>query len=573
MPQSHWQFAPSRRDEARALAQRLSVHPVVAHILLNRGIADEAVAEFLDPSLASCHDACLLRDIDRAAARLALAVEQGQKVVVYGDYDADGCCAGAIMARFLTFCETPFEYYVPRREEGYGLSLEAVIEIITQHKPKLIVTVDCGITACGEIQAALSFGVDVIVTDHHQVPEKLPTVPAVDPHRGDCGYPFKELCGAAVAYKLCRQTAALLGRELGELDHTLLELVMIGTVADVMPLIGENRYYTKAGLKLLGQTRSIGLRALLEVARLDPQRLCSRDIAFGVGPRLNAAGRLETATMAYELLVTTDRARAYELAEALDRCNRERQEIEQRTTDEAFEQVKELSLHDTWGVVVAGSGWHEGVLGLVAGRLCRQLHRPVLALTLNGERAKGSGRSTPAVDLYAALSACAPLFERFGGHPRAAGLSLAKEQLPALREQFNAAVRAQITEDDLLPVITIECAVKAAAADLRLAEALERLAPYGEGNPSPVLEVRGLRIGEARATRDGVHLQLRFVYDTPRGPGELKGFWPRMGRLAERLHRGAEATVAATLGIDTWQGNRRPQLLVEDLRLEATGHS
>ncbi len=570
MRRTHWRALPSRRDEARAWQQRHQLHPVVAHILLNRGIDEAAVADFLGASPALCGDPATLKDVDRAAERLAQAVRRGEKVVIHGDYDADGTCGGALLTRFLRARDVPLAYYVPDRfDEGYGVHAPAVLEIIRKHKPKLMVTVDCGISSAAEIETAVALGTEVIVTDHHQVPERIPSVPAVNPHRADCDYPFKELSGTAVAYQLCRVTAGLLGEDPAALESDLLELVMIGTVADVMPLVGENRYYTRRGLELLAQTSSPGLHALLQTARLGEKRLTARDVAFSVGPRLNAAGRLESADLAYRLLVTEDNAEAWELAERLEALNRERREIEERLLEEATAQVEEFDLAEHWGLVVAGDGWHEGVLGLIAGRLCRQHHRPVLAISLNGESAKGSGRSTPAVNLHAVLTECAPLLQRFGGHPRAAGFSLAKDQVPALRERFNAVIKEQITEDALVKVIDLECPVKASALTLELAHEIARLAPFGEGNPEPLLEIRGLRLREARATRDGLHAQLLFRIEDPRGGRELKGFWPRMGWYAERLPAGAEVAVAASLGIDTWQGREAPQLLVEDLRASA----
>jgi len=413
----------------------------------------------------------------------------------------------------------------------------------------------------------VQLGTDVIVTDHHQVPERLPAMPAVNPHRSDSAYPFHEICGATVAYKLCQVVGERLGDDPAALEDLLIELVAIGTVADVMPLLGENRYLVKRGLEALVETRSLGLRALMEVAKLGERGLTARDLGFGIGPRLNAAGRLEDAQLAYRLLLTEDRSEAYELAETLERLNRERREIEARTTEEARTQVAQLSLHETWGLVVAGQGWHEGVLGLVAGRLCREHHRPALAIALSGDAAKGSGRSTDACDLHAALSGCSDLLTRFGGHPRAAGFSLEAAQLPALRERFDALVKEQLKHDDLVPAVQLECPLKSGAVTLGLAEALAALAPYGEGNPEPVFEIRGLRLEQFNATRDGEHLQLRFgSADDPQG-AELKGFWPRQGPLAARLRNGLAVTAAAEIGIDTWRGDRRPQLLIHDLKM------
>jgi single-stranded-DNA-specific exonuclease len=408
----------------------------------------------------------------------------------------------------------------------------------------------------------------VIVTDHHQPPERLPAAPAVDPHRADSTYPFPDLCGAAVAYKLCCATAALLGENARQTEADLLEFAVIGTVADVMPLVGENRFLVYHGLKRLARTEQTGLRALLDAAQLGRDgQLSTRDIGFGVGPRLNAAGRLENASMSYELLTTDDRARACQLADELERLNRERREIEARTTDAAVEQVQNQGLHEHVGLVVAGHGWHEGVLGLVAGRLCQRFHRPALALSITGDEAKGSGRSIAAFDLFAGLGECAELFTRFGGHPRAAGFSLPADRVDALRERFNQVARARLHDDDLTPSLDLECAVKGAAVNLALAQALSALAPFGEGHREPCLEITNLRLADARATRDGTHLQLSFETEDARGRQRLKGFWPRQGAQAQRLSPGAPVSVAGSIGVDTWNGEERAQILVEDMRV------
>lgn len=569
MARTRWQAAPDRRDEARQAAAQTGVHPVVAHILLNRGLSAEQFAGFLSPSAATLGDPSLLADLDRAAARLALAVRERQKVCIYGDYDADGTTAAAILTRFLARSGVPFAYHLPDRfAEGYGVHAASLIRLLAAEKPALLVTVDCGIAAAEEIDTAVALGCDVIVTDHHQVPERLPAVPAVDPHRADCRYPFKELCGAALAAKLCCAAAAELGGDAAAWADELLDLVVIGTVADVMPLVGENRYLAKSGLRALGETQSVGLRALFEVAHLDPARLTARDIGFGIGPRLNAAGRLEHARLAYELLVTDDRGKAFELAETLERLNRERREIEERLVGEAETQLAEVSLHETWGLVVGGDGWHEGVLGLVAGRICRRHTRPALAVSRDGERARGSGRGIDGLDLHAALGCCAEVLTQFGGHTKAAGFTLPAANLPALGPAFDAAVKLQLSEDDLVPRVLTECPVRGGAVSLELVRELDRLAPFGEGNREPLLEVRGLKLATGRATRDGAHLQLQFEDEKGR---TLKGFWPREGQLAQKLPLGAAVKVAACLRVDAWNGREQPQLVVSDLKRDGAG--
>lgn len=574
MSRSHWRHAADRREEARALATQYQLNPVVAHVILNRGVQPEDVPDFLHPSRERLGDLWQLPDMEPAAERFAQAVRDRSKVCVYGDFDADGACAGAIMSRFLSRRGVPHHYYVPDRfDEGYGVNAEAVVRILTQHKPALLVTVDCGITAAEELRTAVAFGVDAIVTDHHEPPAKLPDVPAVNPKRQDSNYPFRDLSGAGVALKLCQATAQLLGEDPAQVETELIELAAIGTIADVMPLVGENRYYAYHGLRALARSGSPGVQAMLETARLGGSgTLVARDVSFGIGPRLNAAGRLASAQDSWRLLVTSDRAEARRLAEHLEKLNRERQELEERFMTEAVEQVQAISLHETWGLVVAGAGWHEGVIGLVAGRLCQLHHRPVLAIAIDGEEARGSGRSTPALDLHQALDECAELLTRYGGHARAAGFSLPAANVPKLQERFNDVVRQRLRAEDLERVIEIECRLKPAALTLPLARDLTALAPYGEGNPEPVFEIQGLRIGSVRPTTGNTHLQIEFTIADGNGAGRsLKGFWPRQGRMADRLEPGREATVAGRLCVDSWQGYEQPQLMVEDLRLGPAG--
>lgn len=552
------------------MARDLSIDPVVAHVLLNRGIAPEAMPEFLRPTRACLHDPGLLPDMEPAAERLATAVRESQSVCIYGDYDADGSTAGALLHKFLVARGVKVTYYVPDRfEEGYGLNATAVIRVLTQHRPNLMVTVDCGVSGAAEIDTAVSLGADVIVTDHHLPPERLPSVPTVDPQRVDSTYPQREICGAAVAYKLCLKTAELLGEDPRGPAAELLELVAIGTVADIMPLVGENRFFVYHGLKRLRQTTSPGLLAMLQIAALGKNgRLTARDIGFGIGPRLNAAGRLETARAAFDLLTTEDNQQAWELADSLEKLNRERREVESRLTELAHERVRNLSLHEKWGLVVSGDGWHEGVVGLVASRLCQRYNRPALVVSVSGDTAKGSGRSTKTVDLHAALTDCADLLTGFGGHHHAAGFSLPAANLEALAERFEAAVRSRMTEDDLVPVIEYDCAIRGRMATLELAQQLAALEPFGHGNPAPTLKLTDIEVASVRVTNDGNHLQLTFRTDTR---GQLKAFWPQAGQNAERVEVGARVEAVGALTVDSWNGEDRAQFTVSDLRYAARG--
>ena len=568
-----WQLQNGDHDKEVALIDALGVSATLARILVNRGIdTPAAVEEFLDLSWERVPSPWLLQDMQPAANRLAQAIENQETVTIYGDYDVDGITATALLVKVLTSLGGMAKYYIPRRdEEGYGLHRGALAELGAESQ--VVVTVDCGITAVPEAEFALDEGLDLIITDHHQPGEVLPKALAViDPNRIDCQYPTKELAGVGVAFKLAHAVALLVtgdSRQADELVMEYLDLVALGTVADVVPLRGENRIFVHKGLERFA-TSSVGLNALVEVARLDKRKLSTGNLAFGLAPRLNALGRLDDATAGVRLLLTENADEARQLAQMLDATNRERQTIEARVTEEAMALVEEeIDLEAEWSIVLASPKWHPGVIGIVASRLVEKYHRPTILISLAEEPGKGSGRSIEGFDLHRALQSLSPLLERFGGHKMAAGLSIRRELIPELRRGLNKIARDQLTKADLTPKLRIDAEIGLDEVNLALLTDFERLAPYGVGNPQPVLMAealslqRGFLVGKSRT-----HLKL-LVSQGEHGdisiPFEAIGFG--MGDRLSLVEDATRVDLAFQPKLNEWNGRTSIDLVLKDMRL------
>lgn len=483
-----------------------SLSLVVAEMLVARGISTpDQVRQFFNPTPEAIPSPHLFRDMDKAVEIIRDCLGQGVRVLVHGDYDCDGVCATTLLMEALQELGGEVAFHVPDRfQEGYGLSMKAV-ERCQEEGFGLLITVDCGSSSYQEVERCRELGIRVIVTDHHAVPEAMPRADAfINPQRPDCAYPFKGICGTGVAYKLVQ---ALRGQSGIEPAH-FLDLVALATVADVVPLVEENRAMVQLGLQQMGRARRPGISALLEVAGHTGRDVVDAfTVGFTLGPRLNAAGRLEHAQAGVELLLSRSVSQSRELASHLDRLNEARKECEKDIQDEIERRLESDPSRLSAGAIVEwGEGWHQGVIGITAGRLAEKYGLPTLVIATDGPRAKGSGRSPENVDLYQALKRCAPLFEKFGGHPRAGGFSLAAADLPALREQFCQA--AAELRDGPAPVWVDGC-LTLAEANLDLVRELERLEPFGEANPKPTFLLEGLDIVNRRLVgRNGDHLQL-----------------------------------------------------------------
>jgi single-stranded-DNA-specific exonuclease len=545
-------MTPCPRPEVTALAGALGLSETTASVLVRRGYADPAEAQaFLDAAVPE-HDPFRLGDMEAACAAIRAAIAGGKPICVHGDYDVDGICATALAVSVLRELGAEVSWHLPSRfEEGYGLSGETLTRL-AGGETGLVLTVDCGITAVEEVAHAKKLGLEVVITDHHRPGDELPDCPVVATRPSD--YPFPELCGTGVVYKL----AEALGAE--SLDRRL-DLVALATVADVVPLLDENRGLVAAGLKRLAVTSNPGLRALMTAARVDPATVDAGAIGFRLAPRINAAGRLGHPGTALELLLTDDRKEADRLAGELETLNRDRQAVEDRILREALAQVAEWpeAKERRRGYVLAGEDWHRGVIGIVASRLVERFHRPVVLIAGGEEEWTGSGRSIPAFDLHGALGACASLLGRWGGHRAAAGLSIRPENVEAFAEAFATRASADLSEDDLAPVVHVDAVVRGTELTLDLCAELERLAPFGLGNPGVTLLAVGCELSELGAVGEGKHLKLAVKADGARSGAIAFGH----GSQLDRYRRPVRYDVAFKLAANHWNGTVSPQLVVK----------
>ncbi|MEN3001788.1 MAG: single-stranded-DNA-specific exonuclease RecJ [Armatimonadota bacterium] len=514
MARYRWWVRPTDRRTAELLQKELSVSLPLAQLLVARGYDDPAEAyRFLHPSLSDLGDPLLLPDCERAVYRLRQAVQRKEPVLVYGDYDADGVTSTALWLFTLRRLGVPAHPMLPRRQqEGYDLHPNA-IDAARQIGAKLVLTCDCGVRAHAAVNALNAAGLEVLITDHHQPDSTLPNALAVvNPHRPDSRYPFAELSGVGVSFRVAEALVRALGYSVEKFRQAVLDLVTIGTVADVMPLLGENRVIVACGLERLMNTPRVGLRQLIEVAGLSQRRLTARDIGFIIGPRLNAAGRLEDAQLALQLLMEENAETARLLAKQLDQHNRERQRLQQAILDEALAQIEQEGLLQHRALFVRSLGWHHGVIGLVASKLVNLFYRPTVVVSLEEEMglARGSMRSIPAFDLTRLLSVMKPLCQKCGGHPAAGGFVAALDQLEELRRVILETATQELSDEDLIPELLIDMEVQGYEVNARLLSELKLLEPYGEGNEAPLFLCRGVHVIGSRTSQDGKHLFLKI---------------------------------------------------------------
>jgi single-stranded-DNA-specific exonuclease len=574
MPSKRWLIAPGNPQLAEQLAAALQLHPVAARLLGNRGITSvEEAREFLNPSLQQLYDPCLMHGMPEAVERLARGLRAREAIAIYGDYDVDGITATAVLSWFFRDIGVPVPYYLPHRmREGYGLNAEAVRQLAGQGT-RVLITVDCGITAHEEVRLAKSLGMDVIVTDHHQVPPTLPEAAAVlNPHQPACPYPAKELSGVGIAFKLVMALRSRLRREspwAGQLPNLRrhLDLVALGTIADIAPLVGENRILVRHGLQELTKSEKLGVRALKQVAGLDDQAVGPRQVGFALAPRLNAAGRLAAAKAGVELLLSEDAAYAEQLARDLDTMNRERQAVQAQIYAEAKAAIEaEGSVEERWAIVLASERWHPGVVGIVASKLVEEFGRPTILIGLEGSIGKGSGRSIATFHLYRALVVCQEYLVGFGGHEHAAGLRIGREQVPAFREALNRLASEQLSAVDCTPSLEIDAEVRLEDIDDNLLEFVARLEPFGEGNPQPLMLTRGVEVvGEPTTVgKEQQHLRLTLR----QGHTILRGIGFGMGGCLAQAKAGY-LDIAFTPQRHVWNGHEERQLVLKDLRVHA----
>lgn len=563
---TRWKVGGADRAAADRLAAELKLHPVVAGMMVSRGLTDvEEAARFFQTGKDRFHDPFLLDGMADAVARVRLALERGEKIRVYGDYDADGVSSTSLMTHLFRRLGADFDTYIPHRvHEGYGLNNSA-IDLAKQSGVSLIVTVDTGISAKEQVAYAAGLGIDVVVTDHHEPPEELPEAAAVvNPKKPGCPYPFKGLAGVGVAFKLAHAL-------LGEVPEAWLELAAIGTVADLMPLVGENRLIVKLGIERMQASEYVGVRALLDVAGLTGKDVTATHLAFALAPRINASGRLDHAEDAVRLLTTENREEADRIAESLDSLNKERQRLVEETVKEALALVAEQDPQSRDKViVVAAEGWNAGVIGIVAAKLLERFYRPVVVLAIEAATgsAKGSARSIPGYDIYRALTHCAELLDHYGGHQAAAGMTVHRDQIGDLRMRLNKLADEWLTEDDMIPISEADAEIAVEDVTVDCIRQIESLAPFGMGNPSPRFVLTGLTVQDRRALgREGQHLKLTLAGSQGEANIAVEAIGFGIGGLLETIASSARVDVLGELNINEWNGVRKPQIVIQDIRV------
>jgi len=578
---TRWRYRTLTAQQEAALdplCQALNVSPLLAQLLAMRDLTDpQAAHTFLNPSLKELHDPGALPNVDKAAQRIEQAVRDGQPIVIYGDYDVDGITASSILWHVLSAAGANVQTYVPHRiEEGYGLNSQAIAELANPadgHKP-LIISVDCGITATEPAQVAKDAGVDLIITDHHQFDaDALPNAFAlVHPSLPGSAYPFPHLCGAGVAFKLAWQFARVhcgserLPDTFRDLVLDLLSLAALGTVADIVPLVGENRLITRFGLGQIKRTRITGLNALIDAANLRTEKIDAYHVGFVLGPRLNACGRMGHAKHAVHLLTKAESDEATEIAQFLTSENESRR----KTEKEIFEQAKQRVIDDGYdqptcrAIVVGNEGWHPGVVGIVASRLVDAFCRPAIVLNIDNGEAHGSARSVDGVSIHEALTACGGHLTSFGGHEMAAGLRLRSEALNDFRAALVEFINNQLPEDELSPVVDIDACCQLHELPVEQVHQIDRIAPFGRDNHRPIFSIEGAKVTRApiRMGQGGKHAKVHLEQNN----ANAAAIGWSMGDLADQIVAGDLIDLAFEPKINTWQGRTSVDLIIKDVR-------
>ncbi len=551
-------------DKARVLeiSKTFKVTPLTAIILYNRGIKDdESIKRFLSKDINVMYDPFLMRDMDKAVERITAAKEKGEKITIYGDYDVDGITAIAILYKHLMEMGIEVDYYVPdRMQEGYGVN-QAALDKIKADGSSLIITVDTGITAVEECEYAKSIGLDVIVTDHHECKEVIPDAyAAIDPKRKDCGYPFKSLAGVGVVFKLIQALAG--ENSLDTLMEKYADLMCLGTVADISPLVDENRVIVTEGLKRFKNTKNVGLKALIDVST-NGKAITTSTIGYIIAPRINASGRLGCASRSVELFLTDDKENAINLANSLCEENSLRQQTEQKMFKEALDyleahpEVKEDKI-----IVIPHENWHHGIVGIVSSKITEKFYKPSILFASDGDEAKGSGRSVSGFNLFGILENSSNLLEKFGGHELAAGLTIKAANIEEFRKKINEDAENYLDEDASVPTISIDAAIKAPFITIETVKDINNLQPFGVDNPTPTFTVRNIKIHKISVMSEGKHLRMTLLKDGK----YLDSVGFGMGEYYHHLEEGDFIDVAFALDINDYKGFQNVQLILKDIK-------
>ena len=571
MQKRYWTY--NRLDDAKIteLMNSLGITRPVAKVLLNRKIESyEEAQRFLYPDIEQLYDPFLLKDMDKVVNRIKKAIENKEKICIYGDYDVDGVASISIMLKYFNSIDYPVAFYIPdRAEEGYGLN-NGAIEEIANDGTKLIITVDCGISSVDGVGFANNLGIDIIITDHHECQKNLPDAYAIiNPMQEDCTYPFKGLCGCGLSLKLIQ---ALTPEEVFKKSiYEYLDITAIATVADVVPLIDENRIIVKNGLDYIPQSKNLGIRALLSVSGLSDRKLNTGHIAFGIAPRINAAGRIGIAHTGVELLTTEDGDEAVKLSELLNEENKYRQQIEKDIFNEAIDIIEnDPEYEDEKVLVVYNKNWHTGVIGIVASRIAERYYKPAIVLGIEDDTAKGSARSISEFNLFESMSRCEDLFLKFGGHHQAAGLSISVDNLEIFRERINIIAEEILTEEDLVPKIAYDDILQIESVGGRLIDELERLEPFGIANPSPKFVIRSsFPVNMREVGSDGKH--LKFKLQSGNNYIDCIGFG--LGDFEKLIDGNDRVDLIFVPEYNIYNGNRNIQFNIKDIKItESLNH-
>ncbi len=554
-----WKYKELDEEKIDEIVRKFDVPELLATVLVNRGIVDdEEIRVFLNPTRSDFHDPYLMPDMEIAVERIIKAINNQEKVIIYGDYDVDGITSITVLKKFLKICGLEVDYYIPNRlSEGYGLN-KAAIDYIKEKEYTLIITVDCGISGIEEIEYANSLGIETIVTDHHEPMEVLPpAVAIVDLKRKDNDtYPFKSLAGCGVVFKLTQALGMRLG--IDEKEYLkYLDIVCVGTISDIVPLVDENRVIAKLGLKLVEVTRNPGLKALLNASGY--KVVNSNTISFGIAPRINACGRMGYEEEALKLFLTENLVQASEITERLNKYNRDRQEIEKNIYDEAIKMMEKED-SNAQSIVLGSNNWHHGVIGIVSSKITEMYFKPSILICFEGEDGKGSGRSIPGFDLHEALAETAKYLEKYGGHEMAVGLSLKKNNFNRFKEAFEKYVEEKdIT--GIVPIIEIDKQISLKDIDSNIVKQLDLLEPFGEANRRPIFVYKNLKIDSIRALSDGKHLKMTLKD----GNTIVNAIGFNMGQLSKEYMIGDRIDVVGTLEINAYNGREMVQINVKDI--------
>ena len=555
-----WQICETDKEKVDELKSKYNISELLATILVNKNITTQKeINEFLNPTRNDFFDPFLMNDMDIAIKRIKKAIENQEKVIIYGDYDVDGITSITVLKSFLKDVGLDVDYYIPNRlEEGYGLNKNAIDEI-AKKEYKLMITVDCGISAIEEVDYANSLGIEVIITDHHEPGDEIPKALAVvDNKRKDNKYPFRELAGVGVAFKVSQALAQSMNiREEEYLKY--LDIVCVGTISDIVPLVSENRVITKLGLKLVKQTRNMGLRAIINSSGYS--QINSTTISFGVAPRINACGRMGKAEQALKLLLSKDIYEVNKLTQELNSYNRERQEIEKEIFENVLTKIEQNNLAKNRTIVVGGENWHHGVIGIVSSKITEKYFKPSILLSFEEDgTGKGSGRSIPGFDLHEALMKCENCLEKFGGHSMAVGLTIKKENLEQFYNEFEKIAEENKTEN-IVPIINVDAKIELDKIDKSVVEDLKQLEPFGEANKTPTFALKNIRIDSIRALSEGKHLKLTLRENNQ----IINAIGFNIGELAEAYKIGDKIDIAGVLEINTFNGIDNLQINIKDI--------